>query len=599
MMMTGSGGWPLNVMLTPDLKPFFATTYIPKESRFGRLGMLELIPLVQEAWLNQDEELLDVADQVAGALEESLEVSPAGELTLDETLLDTAYRQLAGRFDPQHGGFGEAPKFPSPHTLLFLLRYWERTGDEAALEIVEKTLQRMRAGGIYDQLGFGFHRYSTDAVWLVPHFEKMLYDQALLALAYTEAYQATGKPEYEHTAREIFSYVLRDMTAPSGGFYSAEDADSEGEEGKFYLWTPDEIRQILNQEDADLVISAFNVTDAGNFVDPARGEPIGTNILHLNRPLSELAKDLGMSEAELIARLDLAKQQLFAARESRIRPHKDDKVLADWNGLMIAALAKGGQVFADAAYTDAAEQAADFILEKMRDENGRLLHRYRDGEAALLANADDYAFLTWGLLELYETNFDTRHLESALRLTDEMLAHFWDEGNGGFYLTPDDGEDLLARQKQIYDGATPSGNSVAMSNLLRLARVTGRTEYEEKAVDVGHAFAQHIRRQPSAYAQLMAGVNFGVGPSYEVVIVGEAEAEDTQGMLAALRGEFIPNKVVLLRPPGEAPDIIRLAEFTKYHSLLNDQATAYVCLNHYCELPTNDVDTMLELLGRR
>jgi uncharacterized protein YyaL (SSP411 family) len=457
----------------------------------------------------------------------------------------------------------------------------------------------MRAGGIYDQLGFGFHRYSTDAVWLVPHFEKMLYDQALLALAYTEAYQATGKPEYEHTAREIFSYVLRDMTAPSGGFYSAEDADSEGEEGKFYLWTPDEIRQILNQEDADLVISAFNVTDAGNFVDPARGEPIGTNILHLNRPLSELAKDLGMSEAELIARLDLAKQQLFAARESRIRPHKDDKVLADWNGLMIAALAKGGQVFADAAYTDAAEQAADFILEKMRDENGRLLHRYRDGEAALLANADDYAFLTWGLLELYETNFDTRHLESALRLTDEMLAHFWDEGNGGFYLTPDDGENLLARQKQVYDGATPSGNSVAMSNLLRLARVTGRTKYEEKAVDVGHAFAQHVRPQPSAYAQLMAGVNFGVGPSYEVVIVGEAEAEDTQGMLAALRGEFIPNKVVLLRPPGEAPDIIRLAEFTKYHSLLNDKATAYVCLNHYCELPTNDVDTMLELLGRR
>jgi uncharacterized protein YyaL (SSP411 family) len=598
VMMTGSGGWPLNVILTPEQKPFFASTYIPKENRFGRIGMLELIPQVQQAWLNQDEDLLDVADQVAVALEKVNNISAAGELALDEALLETAYQQFVSRFDAQNGGFGEAPKFPAPHNLLFLLRYGERTGDEAALKMVEKTLQAMQRGGMYDQLGFGFHRYSTDATWLVPHFEKMLYDQALLALAYTEAYQATGKAEYEQTAREIFTYVLRDMTAPTGGFYSAEDADSEGEEGKFYLWTVDEIRQILNKEDADLIIAAFNVTEAGNFIDPAGGESVGTNILYLTKSLSELAADLQMPEQELAVRLDSARQQLFAAREARIHPHKDDKILTDWNGLMIAALAKGGRVFADISYTEAAEQAADFILQEMRDGQGRLWHRYRDGEAAVQANVDDYAFLTWGLLELYETNFEIRYLETALKLTDDLLAHYWDEEDGGLYFTPDDGEKLLVRQKQIDDSAIPSGNSVAMLNLLRLGRITANAEFEEKAEAIGHAFADYIQQQPSAYSQLMVGVDFGVGPSYEVVIVGEAETEDTQAMLTALRAEFVPNKVVLLRPPEESPEIVRLAEFTKYHLSLNGQATAYVCLNYYCELPTTDVNKMLKLLGK-
>jgi uncharacterized protein YyaL (SSP411 family) len=598
VMLTGSGGWPLNVILTPDQKPFYAGTYIPKETRFGRLGLLELIPGVQEAWLNQDAGLLDAANQAMAALEQINTLSAAGELAMDEALLETAYQQFAGRFDAQNGGFGDAPKFPSPHNLIFLLRYWERTGDEAALEMVETTLQAMRRGGMYDQVGFGFHRYATDAAWLVPHFEKMLYDQAMLALAYTEAYQATGNPEYQQTAREIFAYVLRDMTAPTGGFYSAEDADSEGEEGKFYVWTVDEIRQTLDEADADLVMAAFNLTEGGNFVDPVRGEAVGTNILYLAKPLSALAEELQMPEQTLTERLAAARVQLFAAREGRIHPHKDDKILTDWNGLMIAALAKGGRVFDEARYTEAAEQAADFILQKMRDENGRLLHRYRDGEARLLANVDDYAFLTWGLLELYETNFEIRYLETALNLTDELLAHFWDDQDGGLYFTPDDGENLLSRQKKIDDPDIPSGNSVAMFNLLRLGRIMARADLEEKAVAIGHAFAGYIQPQPSAYGQLMVAVNFGVGPSYEVVIVGEGDAEDTQAMLAALRSEFVPNKVVLLRPPGKSPEIIRLAEFAKYHSSLNGQATAYVCLNYYCERPTTDIDKMLELLGK-
>jgi hypothetical protein len=599
VMMTGSGGWPLNLMLTPDQKPFYASTYIPKESRFGRVGMLELIPRVQTAWLKQDKDMLDTANQVAAAVQQAVDISTAGDLDLDETLLKAAYEDLANQFDAKNGGFGQTPKFPIPHNSLFLLRYWQRTGDEAALAMVEKTLQAMRQGGVYDQLGFGFHRYSTDAVWLVPHFEKMLYDQALLAMAYLEAYQATGKAQYAQTAREIFTYVLRDMTAPTGGFYSAEDADSEGEEGKFYLWTTDEIRQTLQPEDADLVMAAFGIIPAGNFNDSIQGKPVGTNILHLTKPLPELAADLELAEPELVARLDSAIQQLLAARQARPHPSKDDKILTDWNGLMIVALARGGQVLDEAQYTQAAKQAADFILDDMRDEHGRLWHRYRDGEAAVPANVDDYAFLTWGLLELYESDFEVQYLETALNLTDDMLTHFWDEQNGGFYFTPDDGEGLLARQKQIYDGAIPSGNSVAMLNLLRLSRITARTEFEEKATAIGQAFAGQIESHPSAYSQLMIGVDFGVGPSYEVVIVGDTKAADTQAMLAALRAKFVPNKVVLLRPPEEAPEITRVAEFTKYHVQLNHQATAYVCLNYYCELPTNDIDKMLELLDKR
>lgn len=599
VMMTGSGGWPLNLMLTPDQKPFYASTYIPKESRFGRVGMLELIPRVHEAWLKQDKGMLDTANQVAAAVQQAADISTAGDLDLDETLLKAAYEELANQFDAKNGGFGQAPKFPIPHNLLFLLRYWQRTGDETALGMVEKTLQALRQGGVYDQLGFGFHRYSTDAVWLVPHFEKMLYDQALLALVYLEAYQATGKAEYAQTAREIFTYVLRDMTAPSGGFYAAEDADSEGEEGKFYLWAADEIQQTLQPEDADLVMAAFNITPAGNFNDSLQGKPVRTNILHLTKPLPELAADLQLAESELVARLDSARQQLLAARQARPHPAKDDKVLTDWNGLMIAALAKGGQILGEAQYTQAAEHAADFILGDMRDDHGRLWHRYRDGEAAVPANVDDYAFLTWGLLELYESDFEVRYLETALKLTDDLLAHYWDEQNGGFYFTPDDGEGLLARQKQIYDGAIPSGNSVAMLNLLRLGRITARTGFEEKAVAIGQAFARQIQSQPSAYSHLMIGVDFGVGPSHEVVIVGDTKATDTQAMLAALRAKFVPNKIVLLRPPEEAPEIIRVAEFTKYHARLNQRATAYVCLNYYCELPTNDIDKMLELLDKR
>lgn len=597
-MLTGSGGWPLTILMTPDKKPFFAGTYFSKESRFGRMGMLEIVPLIREVWTTRHQDLINSVHQISAALERVSSDSP-GE-SLDESTLKIGYEQIASRFDERDGGFGNAPKFPNPHTLLFLLRSWKRTGNERALGMVEQTLQAMRNGGIYDHIGFGFHRYSTDPHWLVPHFEKMLYDQAMLAMAYTEAYQATGDGELGRTAQEIFAYVLRDMTAPMGGFYSAEDADSEGEEGKFYLWTEEEVRQLLEREEADLIIRAFNLERAGNFANEATGQRTGANILHRKRSLAEIASDLGISENGLRDRLEAARRKLFMAREQRVHPHKDDKTLTDWNGLMIAAFAKGAQAFEEPRYAEAAKHAVDFILKEMRSPDGRLLHRYRDGQAGVPAYAGDYAFLIWGLIELYETSFEVHYLQTALDLNRDSLEHFWDEKNGGFYLTANDGEELLVRQKEIYDGAIPSGNSVAMLNLLRLGRMTGNADLEEKAACIGRAFSMNVGQSPSVYAQLMVALDFAVGPSYEVVIAGSSQAEDTEAMLKALRTHSIPNKVVLLCPSEqESPEIVRLAEFSRHHASIEGKATAYVCLNYHCKLPTTDIDEMLALLDVR
>ncbi len=595
-MMTGSGGWPLTIIMTPDKKPFFAGTYFPRESRMGRIGMLDLVPRIKEIWIARRDEVVKSADRITAALQEAPYGAPSEEL--GEPILKGAYEQLAQRFDEQYGGFGDGPKFPTPHNLLFLLRYWRRTGNAKALRMVENTLHAMRRGGMYDHVGFGFHRYSTDRSWLVPHFEKMLYDQALLAMAYTEAYQATGREEYAQTARETFSYVLRDMRSPTGAFYSAEDADSEGEEGKFYLWTEGEIRQILPAEEADLIIRAFNIEKGGNFNEEATGKRMGRNILALKRGLHEIASGLEIPEEQLKMRLEDARGRLFAAREKRIHPQRDDKILTDWNGLMIASLAKGARVIDEPRYTEAAEQALDFILNTMCNPDGRLLHRYRDGQAALPAYVDDYAFLIWGMLELYETTFAARYLKTALNLNDDLLKHFWDDEGGAFYFTADDAEELLARQKDIYDGAIPSGNSVAALNLLRLGRITAETNFEEKAVKIGRAFSKAVTQSPSAYTQLMVAVDFAIGPSYEVVIAGNSGAEDTNAMVRALRTHFLPNKIVLFRPAErESPDIIRLAEYTKYLSSIDGKATAYVCLNYHCRLPTSDRGKMLELLG--
>ena len=595
-VMTGSGGWPLSIIITPDKKPFFAATYIPREGRFGLIGMMELIPHIRELWATQRGEALSLSNKIATVLQQTSQDTPGEEL--DEATLELTYEQLAKRFDGQHAGFSSAPKFPTPHNLFFLLRYWKRGGNEAALDMVKKTLQAMRRGGIYDHVGFGFHRYSTDSQWLVPHFEKMLYDQAMLAMAYTEAYQATGKEDYGKTAREIFTYVLRDMTVPEGGFCSAEDADSEREEGKFYLWTQEEVRQALGNEEADFTAQVFNIEKDGNFTEQATRRKSGVNILHLRKPLEKIASDLNLSQQDLQAHLEVIRPKLFAYREKRVHPMKDDKILTDWNGLMIAALAKGAQAFDEPEYAEVACRAADFILGNMRKADGRLWHRYRDGQAGVEANLDDYAFLVWGLIELYEAIFDARHLGVALELTGDMVRHFWDKDGGGLYLVPDDGESLFVRKKEIYDGAMPSGNSMAMLNLLRLGRMTANSDLEEKAAKIGRAFSRSVKQSPSAHTQLMVALDFGIGPCYEVVIAGNAKAEDTKAMVKALRTRFLPNKVVLLNPSEQkSPEIAQLAEFTKNQSSIGGKATAYVCLNYNCKLPTTDINKMLELLN--
>ena len=594
-MMTGGGGWPLTIVMTPDKKPFFAGTYFPRETRFGRVGMVDLVRRIQDVWTTRQGEALESADKITAALQR-FSRDAAGEEP-DESTLKLAYEQLADRFDQEHGGFGESPKFPTPHNLIFLLRYWKRTGHERALRMVEKTLEVMRRGGIYDQIGFGFHRYSTDDAWVVPHFEKMLYDQAQLAMAYTEGYLATGKNAYKETAQEVLTYVLRDLTASGGGFCSGEDADSEGEEGKFYVWTEDEIRQTLTPDEADLAIRVFRVKKEGNFVEEATGRRMGKNILHRAGGTDEAAGEVGMSVPDFRDRLRGIQKKLFAVRMKRVAPHKDDKILTDWNGLMIAALAKGARAFDESRYAEAARRAADFILQTMRGPDGKLLHRYRDGEAALAGNVDDYAFFTWGLIELYETTFETRYLRTALTLSDELLQRFWDDEAGGFYFTAHDSEKLLVRKKEIYDGAVPSGNSVAAYNLLRLGRITGRADVEDRAKQIGRVFSQTVRPSPLAFTQLMVAVDFWVGPSHEVIVAGDSRGEDTEAMVKAIGGEFIPNAVVILRPTEEAsPDIVSLADYTRHYTAMDGGATAYICTGYHCETPTRDIAKVLERL---
>ena len=594
--MTGSAGWPLTIVMNSEKEPFFAATYIPKESRFGTMGLLELLPNITNLWKTERKQLTQLANRVLSEIKTTQ--GYAGASTLSPDLLEEAYSNLCLRFDETHGGFGRAPKFPTPHNLLFLLRYWKKTGESPALRMVEKTLDAMCLGGIHDHLGYGFHRYSTDSSWLVPHFEKMLYDQALLLMAYTEAYQATGKREYAETAKEIALYVLRDMTSPEGGFYSAEDADSEGEEGKFYLWSEAEIRRTLPSDEADLAVKLFKVNEKGNFTDPSTSKRTKKNILHLSRQLSELATDLGLSPEALNLKVSALKSTLYQEREKRKHPSKDDKILTDWNGLMIASLAKAAQAFDEPNYAEAAEKAARFILSRMCDPDGKLRHRYRSGEAAIPGFLDDYAFFIWGLLDLFEATFDASYLSRALQLNGILLRDFGQDAEGGFFLTSASAEELPVRSKEHYDSALPSGNSATVLNLLRLSHITSNPELERRANQTMGAFSQNIAASPEAHTLMLSALSFALGPSHEVVIVGRKESEDTTAMVKAVRRRYLPNKVILLRPiDRDPPEIDSIAEFIRHYESTGTISTAYVCHNHRCSLPTTDIEEMLRLLS--
>ena len=568
-----AGGWPLNVFLAPNKKPFFAATYIPKESRFGQIGVMDLCERISNLWSTRRSELLKTADDIASML--ATTAAPDADSAPGADSMKAALDALGQGFDPVHGGFSAAPKFPSPHNLAFLLRAWKRFNDPGALEMARTTLDRMRYGGIYDHIGFGFHRYSTDREWLLPHFEKMLYDQAMLTMAYSEAFQATGEGLYSRTVDETISYVLRDLTSPEGAFYCGEDADSSGVEGAFYVWTEAEIEEILDPEEAAAARRVFGIKPGGNFCDEATGVSSGDNVIHLSG-----APEEGLRKV---------REKLFAAREVRERPALDDKVLTDWNGLMIAALAKASVSTGAPEYAAAAMRAWQFIRERLRKKDGRLLHRYRDGEAAIDAHLDDYAFLVWGLIELYEATFDPALLRAAIELNATMMEDFGDLDGGAFFYTPQERDDLIARQKNFFDNAYPSGNSVAMLNLLRLSSLTGESALAERAAKLSRSFAGMVKLHPQAFCHFLSAVDFAAGPSREVVVAGDPEGEDTLALIAEINKGFRPGKVLLLRPEKpEEGGITEIAPYTRDLKPVGGRAAAYICKNFSCSLPVTD-----------
>jgi uncharacterized protein YyaL (SSP411 family) len=581
--MGRSCGWPLNVVMTPEKKPFFVTSYVPKISRFGLIGIMDLISQIEQLWKSRRSDLENLGSDIIRSLEKNEESLSESELGIEVSA--DAFEWFSQNFDPENGGFGYAPKFPSTHNLLFLLRYWNRTGEERALAMVKKTLTSMSMGGIFDQIGFGFHRYSTDAEWLVPHFEKMLYDQALLIMAYIEVFQATGIDEYKRTAEEVLEYIMKEMLSPEGGFYSSQDADSEGEEGKFYFWAEDEIKKALSPEDSNLAIKTFSVKPNGNH--NFGKERSQSNILHLEKTPEQTAKELNMEADVFNSKLTTVRKTLLERRNKRTNPATDDKILTDWNGLVIAALAKTCQVLTDPKYIETAVRTSDFILSKMRNEK-TLLHSYAKGKSGINGFLDDYAFLVWGLIEIYETNFDNDILEVAVDLTKTMVDKFWDEKNGGFYSTPKDATDAVIKRKEAYDGALPSGNSVALMNLLRLARLTSAPSFEAMAGKMLKVFSEEVKRAPTSHSFMLSGLEFTIGPSYSVVLVGDAQEIDKSEMLHSLRSHYLPSLVISGRKP--------ISTDLGYEKI-GERVTAYVCRGQICLPPTTSVSEMLELLG--
>lgn len=581
--MTGRGGWPLTIIMTPNKDPFFAGTYFPKRGRRGRPGMMELLPSVSQAWEKERDDLVLSANQINKYLIDSNKKELGDQL--EESILVDTYSQFVNRYDDKYGGFGDKPKFPSPHNLIYLLRYHNMTGDKTSLLMAEKTLKNMRLGGIFDHIGFGFHRYSTDKEWILPHFEKMLYDQAMLALAYTEAFQITNDSFYQKVVEEILFYVQRDMTDKRGGFYSAEDADSEGEEGLFYLWTVEELKENLSSADAELLIETFNIELSGNYIDEALGKKTLKNILYLNNPKSN-------------NKINKILNDLYTIRKERIHPLKDDKILTDWNGLMIAAFAKAGDVFNSDDYIKQAENSAQFILKNLTDKNGRLLKRYRNGKSGIDSHLDDYAFFIWGLLELYEATFNTIYLSEAIKLSEIMVSEFWDTENGAFFLGSNNSEKLIVRAKTGYDGAIPSGNSVAAMNFIKLNRITGETKWVEISDKIFMTFSKEINNTPTAFSYMLNGFLFESNEPKEIVVVGSGKDPETKLAIEKIKSIYIPSKVIIFKDTDDKSNkLTPLAKWTMTQESIDDKTTFYVCRDFACKIPTTDLKLALKFIN--
>ncbi len=567
---TGRGGWPLSIMMTPAMRPFFAGTYLPKTTRYGHEGMLQIIPKVAKAWQKYRHHFETTADEFEQALNKSANLDFSGE-EISEDILHGAFQHFHQQYDPLHGGFGSAPKFPTPERLRFLLRYWHRTGNPQALDIVEHTLQNMRRGGIFDQLGGGFHRYSTDSNWRVPHFEKMLYDQALLILIYLEAFQITGKQEYSQTVHEALRYVLRDLQTTEDAYCTGEDADSEGVEGKYYLWDMKELNSLLKPKEIKSFTKIFNLDQKGNYLDESTQRKTGSNILYLS------AQDELSDEPPFLAIVD----RLLKHRNQRVRPLLDDKVLTDWNGLMITALARCGMVFGDPVWIDHAERCVQFIIKHLLSGPDRLLHRWREGEAIIEGLLDDYAYMIMGLLTLFEATGKQSYCNLALSLTKTVIADFECE-EGGFYMVSSESNQLLLRPKQAFDSAIPSGNSIMILNLIRLGRLTGDPELEA----VGHqsidACSGGLKSYPDGFCASLSALDYALGPSTEIIISGDPDHPETRTALTSLRKVYAPNTAVLSRPDFGGSNAFEI----------------HLCQGKTCEPPTQNVQDVIHRITR-
>jgi uncharacterized protein YyaL (SSP411 family) len=589
-MITGSGGWPLTIIITPDKKPFFAATYIPKEQRFGRNGLLEMLPRIIKLWNDDKENVIKSSLDITDNLKLQLEVDK-NNIKINKNILNQTYENLLTNYDELYGGFNNAPKFPSPHNLIFLLRYWNKSGDEYALKMVNETLTNMYFGGIYDHVGYGFHRYSTDRKWILPHFEKMLYDQSMMILAYTEAHQATKNPIFKKVVEEIITYIIRDLKSEEGVFYSAEDADSEGIEGKYYTWTFDELKKLFSNKEFDLVKNIFNLREEGNYIEETTRNTSGKNVIFLNN--SEKYSNIFLKDSDEFKEILL---KMFKIRSKRVPPSKDEKILTDWNGLIIAALSKAGFVFDENNYLNLAEKAVDFILKNMYNKNTGLLHRYKDGDSDIMGFADDYAFLIWGLLELYMSNNKIKYLSKALELNDYFIENFWDKSSSGFQFINKKKQEIL-NTKEIYDGAIPSSNSVSAMNLILLSRITGNSKYEEMAHEIIQYFSKDVSRYPIGYTHLLSAFDFAIGPSYEIILFEGDNKSEARKLINEIRENYLPNKILIkISDENEKKSMIKLCPYIDKYKLIENKTTLYLCENYQCKKPITDSNQLKKLL---
>ena len=602
--MTGSGGWPMSMFLTPDLKPFFGATYIPPTAKYGRASFPDILNHIHEVWTTDRGKILQTSQQLGEYLQQAS--APETKLIKAGTLaLKMGFDSFSKSYDKERAGFGGAPKFPRPVAFNFLFRYYKRTGEKRALDMSLETLKHMKNGGMYDHIGGGFHRYSTDVAWHVPHFEKMMYDQAQLTVSYLEAYQITHDSFYADVARDILQYVLREMTHPDGGFYSAQDAESainaakpdEKHEGAFYTWSQEDLMPILNTEEKNVFDYCFDVRERGN-VAQAQEEFYNLNILHVVHSPPEAAKKFHAGEREISTRLASARAKLFQARLKRPKPHLDDKVLTSWNGLMISAYARAYQVLGDEEYLRVAEQASSFIMLKVYDPKTKtLLHRYREGEARYEAGLEDYAFFIQGLVDLYEASFDIRWLNAALELSERQNALLYDTTNGGFYDITGSDKTVLIRTKESYDGAEPTGNSIAILNLLRLSQMTSNERYRDMADRSLEYFGEKLQTMPHGLPQFLVALDFSLSKPKQIIIAGKVRDRHTQEILKELHSRFIPDKILLLADGNDGQRVLAsYVPFIGSIKMIGGKSTAYICENYACELPTSDVAVVAELL---